>query len=73
MRFQVLILAIGLASGLPAPAVGQALGTPDTVLVQSGALTLRGLLWRPSGRGPFPAVLFNHGSGPASDPSKTLE
>lgn len=38
---------------------------PDTLVVRSGALQLRALLWRPVGRGPFPAVLFNHGSGPA--------
>lgn len=70
VRFHVLILAIGIELALPIQAVGQAMGTPNTVVVQSGALTLRGLLWRPSGRGPFPAVLFNHGSGPASDPSR---
>ena len=38
-----------------------------TVSVTSGELTLHGLLWRPAGKGPFPAVLFNHGSGPAAD------
>ena len=38
---------------------------PDTVVIQNGALRLRGLLWRPAGRGPFPVILFNHGSGPA--------
>jgi dienelactone hydrolase len=36
---------------------------PDTVLVHSGTLRLRALVWRPKGSGPFPAVLFNHGSG----------
>src|SRR4030095_1666434 len=35
----------------------------DTVVVRSGALHLRALLWQPSGKGPFPAVLFNHGRG----------
>jgi len=35
---------------------------PDTVLVASGSLRLRALLWRPQGKGPFPAVLFSHGS-----------
>jgi dienelactone hydrolase len=35
--------------------------------VRSGALTLHALLWRPEGRGPFPAVLFNHGSGTAAE------
>lgn len=39
---------------------------PDTVVVHSGTLTLRALVWRPQGAGPFPAVLFNHGSGHAS-------
>ena len=42
---------------------GQVPSGPDTVVVPSGALRLRALLWRPEGRGPFPAVLFNHGSG----------
>jgi len=37
---------------------------PDTVIVESGGLKLRALLWRPAGSGPFPAVLFSHGSGP---------
>lgn len=36
---------------------------PDTVIVHSGSLALRALLWRPAGRGPFPAVLSNHGGG----------
>jgi len=39
---------------------------PDTIVVRSGELRLSGLLWRPEGRGPFPAVLFNHGSGHAT-------
>jgi dienelactone hydrolase len=42
-------------------------GGPDTVVVHNGALTLRALLWRPRGRGPFPAILFNHGSGRSRD------
>jgi carboxymethylenebutenolidase len=36
--------------------------------VRSGRLTLRAQVWRPSGKGPFPAVLFNHGSYSARDP-----
>ena len=36
---------------------------PEIVDVPSGALHLKGYLWKPAGRGPFPAVLFNHGSG----------
>ena len=36
---------------------------PDTVAFTSGALTLHGVVYRPTGAGPFTAVLFNHGSG----------
>src|SRR5262249_18439545 len=36
---------------------------PRTVVIRSGEVQLRGLFWRPRGRGPFPAILFNHGSG----------
>jgi carboxymethylenebutenolidase len=35
---------------------------PDTVTFQSGNLRLKGLLWKPAGKGPFPAVMYNHGS-----------
>src|SRR5436190_4489892 len=38
--------------------------SPDTVAFQSGTITLQGLLYKPSGPGPFPAVLYNHGSAP---------
>src|SRR5215472_15389316 len=38
--------------------------------VRSGDLHLKGYFWKPAGPGPFPAVLFNHGSG-ADDPQHT--
>ena len=34
----------------------------DIVSFQSGNLTLYGVLYKPEGAGPFPAVLYNHGS-----------
>jgi carboxymethylenebutenolidase len=37
--------------------------TPNIVEVRSGNLRLKAYFWKPSGPGPFPAVLFNHGSG----------
>src|SRR5439155_14792507 len=40
---------------------------PDTVSVKSGKLTLKGLLWHPVGQGPFPTIIFCHGSYGASD------
>jgi len=38
---------------------------PEKVVVPSGKLRLKGFLWKPNGPGPFPTVLFNHGSGGA--------
>jgi dienelactone hydrolase len=38
--------------------------------VRSGELHLKGYFWKPAGPGPFPAILFNHGSG-ADDPQHT--
>jgi carboxymethylenebutenolidase len=35
----------------------------ETAVVPSGALQLKAFLRRPKGAGPFPVVLFNHGSG----------
>jgi dienelactone hydrolase len=51
----------------------QATASPETVIVKSGALTLRALLWRPPGQGPFPAVLFNHGSYTSAAPMNLSE
>ena len=65
--FTALMVVIGIAPASLPPVQTPPFGVPDTVVVHSGALTLRGLLWRPDGPGPFPAVLFNHGSGRQSD------
>lgn len=50
---------------MPLVALGQAGQpvAPQIVEFSSGNLHLKGYLWKPSGAGPFPAVLFNHGSG----------
>jgi carboxymethylenebutenolidase len=70
MKVRMFMVAVALAWAIPIQTKGQPAEAPETVVVRSGALTLRGLLWRPSGRGPFPAVLFSHGSGPAAYPQK---
>lgn len=36
---------------------------PKTLEFVSGSLVLKGQLWLPPGRGPFPAIVYNHGSG----------
>jgi len=38
------------------------LSAADMVSFPSGALTLQGVLYKPDGNGPFPAILYNHGS-----------
>jgi len=52
---------------LNASAQAQSSISPDTLSVQSGRLTLRALLWRPFGHGPFATVIFCLGSYPDSD------
>lgn len=42
-------------------------GVPELVTFRSGDFTLKALLWKPPGRGPFPAVIFNHGSERSHD------
>jgi carboxymethylenebutenolidase len=65
-------VALLLVSVLATTARGQASGGPETVLVHNGPVTLHALLWRPQGRGPFPAILFNHGSGRTREELKRL-
>jgi dienelactone hydrolase len=56
------MIALLHAFVLASAAIGQA-AAPETVVVHAGATSLRALLWRPQGKGPFPGVLLNHGSG----------
>ena len=62
-----LILTLTLAA-----AWGQTSGGPETVLIHSGSATLRAMLYRPPGRGPFPGILLNHGSGRTPEDLKRL-
>ncbi len=48
-----------LFSVLFSPAV---LSAAEIVTFPSGELTLHGVLYKPEGKGPFPAVVYNHGS-----------
>jgi carboxymethylenebutenolidase len=59
-------LAIALLVPLPldlCAATDASAQKPEIAQVHAGPVTLHGMLWLPTGRGPFPAVLFNHGSG----------
>ena len=59
----LLLLIWGAGGGL-----GQV--EPEETVFQSGGLQLHGFIWKPSGSGPFPAILWNHGSEkrPGSQP-----
>src|SRR6266700_2106937 len=52
--FLVLLAAAGSrANGQP---------KPEEITFPSGKLQLHGFLWKPEGNGPFPAIVWNHGS-----------
>jgi carboxymethylenebutenolidase len=57
LAFSLALTSAALATDQPASVL------PETVVVPSGKLHLKGFLWKPIGPGPFPAVLFCHGSG----------
>lgn len=75
-RVPILSFALGagflfVSPGAPTVvAADEAVVGPDTVTVANGKLTLHALLWRPEVAGKVPAVLFNHGSGPTTEPDK---
>src|SRR5579872_6865971 len=56
------------APSAPAPTSG--VPQPQIVAINGGPYPLEGYLWEPAGRGPFPMVLYNHGSekDPGSKP-----
>jgi carboxymethylenebutenolidase len=63
-----LIVAIAVGCGTARPK-----SVAEEVTFTSGGLTLRGALYKPTGAGPFPAVLFNHGSAPGMLNSQAFE
>jgi carboxymethylenebutenolidase len=66
LRFGTLALLFVLTSAALATDQPASL-VPETVVIQSGKLRLKAFFWRPKGPGPFPAVLFCHGSGADAD------
>ena len=63
------IIVLALALRLSAVALAQTVSpsappaAPQIADVRSGELHLKGYFWKPAGPGPFPTILFNHGSG----------
>jgi dipeptidyl aminopeptidase/acylaminoacyl peptidase len=63
-RLLVLAIAAALLSVTGARTANRPPFSKQRVTFKSGSLTLVGFLFRPEGPGPFPAVLWNHGSEP---------
>src|SRR5580704_10435839 len=61
----------GLLVFIVAQGVSVAQSKPEEVVFPIGGRELHGFLWKPEGTGPFPAVLWNHGSEklPGSQPT----
>jgi dienelactone hydrolase len=59
-RLTSVLLFLVLLAALASQASAQT--KPEEVTFPSGKLQLHGFLWKPEGKGPFPAVLWNHGS-----------
>ena len=57
----VLMAGVAVGGQQPASAV-----VPQEVSFPSGSVTLRGTVYKPAGDGPFPALIYNHGSAPGS-------
>jgi len=55
-------IAVALAGVHPKPAVAQSSPRPAEVTFPSRDRLLHGFLYKPDGPGPFPAILWNHGS-----------
>lgn len=74
LSFLLSLLAIAASAcassqaGAPAPTAGAPTATPkaaeDKVTFVSDGLKLVGYLYKPAGSGPFPAIVWNHGSQP---------
>jgi dipeptidyl aminopeptidase/acylaminoacyl peptidase len=55
------------------PTFALAANGPQTVAFPSGKVTLHGVLFKPEGKGPFPAILYNHGSAPGMQSNQAFE
>lgn len=57
------VFAVLLITVLTARASAQsASAKPELITFRSGELDLKGFIWKPAGVGPFPTILWNHGS-----------
>lgn len=65
---KTLVLAVACLLALPAQAL-----TSERVTFKSGELSLVGYLYKPQGSGPWPALIWNHGSERNPDPHRQFD
>ena len=68
-------LTVGIALSLLLASGPARAERPDVIYFQNKSQTLGGELFKPNGDGPFPAILYNHGSAPGmlnSEASKNI-
>jgi len=68
VRLGILALGLSLVTGAIGPVVAA-----ETVSFNSGDKVLHGFLYKPAGAGPFPTVLYNHGSSPGMVNNQAFE
>jgi carboxymethylenebutenolidase len=61
-RSFLIAILIELPALLPEAAAAQPQANPSEVTFSSGKIVLHGFIYKPEGKGPFPALLWNHGS-----------
>jgi carboxymethylenebutenolidase len=61
-KTQAAAFILAMLALLPTVSLAQSPPSPVEVTFPSGTLVLHGFLYKPPGKGPFPAVLWNHGS-----------
>jgi len=61
-RSFLITILIELPALLPEAAAAQPQANPREVTFSSGKIVLHGFIYKPEGKGPFPALLWNHGS-----------
>lgn len=69
MRIMALLLA-GLLASIAIQAAQPAALPYDTIFYTHDGLKLEAYLYKPDGAGPFPLIVYNHGSAPAGEEAK---
>src|ERR1700731_3101561 len=62
LAYLIAVCALSVESEAQAPVAASTTPPRQPVTINAGDHELRGILFRPEGDGPFPALIWNHGS-----------